>query len=209
MLTLIVGGLGAPIPEEAPLLAAGYHAWRGDVPMALMGFAGIAGILMSDGLCFLLGRRLGRLTSEFAQRHTQWIRRSYRRRGAALVLVARLVPLGRGLIVTAAGLSEMRARVFFAWDLVGAVIATTAWLSLGAHLGPRFETFAARIRQAELLLLLVMIPYVALRFFVLWRRRKRAERKPPEQKARREVENVPDLSDARSTDASERRGAGG
>jgi membrane protein DedA with SNARE-associated domain len=181
ILALIAGGLGAPIPEEAPLLAAGYHAWRGDVPLGLMGFAGILGILTSDGLCFLLGRRLGRLTSEFAQRHMHWIRRSYRRRGAVLVLVARLIPLGRGLVVAAAGVSEMRVTAFFAWDLVGAVVATAVWLSLGAHLGPRFEAFAARIRQVELLLLLAMIPYLAVRLYTLWRRRKQTDLKVPAQ----------------------------
>jgi membrane protein DedA with SNARE-associated domain len=160
---LLAGGIGAPIPEEGPLLWAGYHGWRGAAPAAALAAAGFLGIVLSDVLCFLLGRRLRRVTRTVLSDRLRRLEALYRRRGPVIVLSVRLVPLGRGLVVAAAGLSEMDLSRFLKWDLLGAAASTLVWSSLGAYLGPRFEAFSGHIREVELALVALLAVFVIFR----------------------------------------------
>jgi membrane protein DedA with SNARE-associated domain len=154
---LVFAGMGAPMPEEAPLLAAGYHSWRGDAPLGLLIAAGVVGIVVSDTLCFLIGRGWVGMTRSARARYVTRLRDLFRRRGAPLVLVARLLPFGRALIVGAAGMSDMRLLQFLGWDLLGASIATIAWLAVGMRLGPRIDWFANGLRRFQWLLLVGLV----------------------------------------------------
>src|SRR4051812_11735766 len=56
---LVACGLGFPLPEDVPLIIAGYMCSQEDmeVPWALL--VTIAGVLMGDTILFYLGRKMG------------------------------------------------------------------------------------------------------------------------------------------------------
>ena len=56
---LVLGGLGAPLPEDLALLATGVFVYQGHAsPVIALGVVFI-GVLGGDALLFLLARRLG------------------------------------------------------------------------------------------------------------------------------------------------------
>jgi membrane protein DedA with SNARE-associated domain len=141
LVALVLGGLGAPIPEDLPLLSAGYLASRGDVPLWLLLVASVGGICVSDGILYLLGRRFGPgllrwrwLKRHLPERLVERLTSLYAKRGPLLVLVARLAVGMRAAFFFAAGAANMRARRFVLYDLAGAAVAAGVWMYLGLRL---------------------------------------------------------------------------
>jgi membrane-associated protein len=141
LLALILGGLGAPIPEDLPLLSAGILAASGQVSPWLLLLVSVLGIGISDGILYVLGRRFGPNLLKW-----RWLRRHlpeklierltalYAKHGVLLVLVARLAVGMRAAFFFAAGAAGMRARRFVLFDLAGATVAAVGWMYLGLRL---------------------------------------------------------------------------
>ncbi len=56
---LVVCGFGIPIPEDVTLVAGGVISGLGYTNVHIMFFVGMAGVLVGDGLMFVLGRIYG------------------------------------------------------------------------------------------------------------------------------------------------------
>src|SRR5688572_2341424 len=98
LLVLVAGGVGAPIPEDLTLIAAGIVAHRGAAPLPHAVLVGVAGVVCADWLIYLIGRRYGRSIVQkplaarlFEARRLESVRASVERQGARAVFAARFV----------------------------------------------------------------------------------------------------------------------
>jgi len=137
---LMLAGLGLPIPEEAIFLAAGFAGSQMD-PKAdvwILCAAGLIGIMLGDSLPFWLGRHYGlsllkkwpfcKVLSEKNVGRTQDF---FNKHGSKTVFVARFVAGLRMPTFFLAGAMGVKYRVFFLYDLIGALIScpTSIWLA--------------------------------------------------------------------------------
>jgi len=135
---LAAGGLGAPLPEDVALVAAGALIERGAVDPVLAFALVMCGVLAGDAVLFFGARRLG--AAALARRpfsrllppeRRAKLARAYERRGGLVVLVARNVVGLRAAAFVMAGIAGMRPRRFFAWDAAAACIGVPMWLTIG------------------------------------------------------------------------------
>src|SRR5829696_3518030 len=88
-------------PGETVVITAAVLAANGDLSPFLVILAGTAGGCLGDNACYGVGATLGRrverrfFSSDSARLRSEWARRQLRRRGPAIIIVARFVPGGR------------------------------------------------------------------------------------------------------------------
>src|SRR4051812_15270492 len=56
---LVACGLGFPLPEDVPLIAAGYLVWDGTLQWLPAILCTLLGVLIGDTILFTFGRKLG------------------------------------------------------------------------------------------------------------------------------------------------------
>jgi undecaprenyl-diphosphatase len=183
---MVFVGVPIPIPEDLPLLWAGWAAHEGHMSLAVVALASYFGLLARDTIGFSLGRLV--------------------RHGSASPLVRRLIPerqLGRARVLSerlgrrahlfgrfaigvrvimfmAAGLAGVRYRSFLVADAIALAIHTPLYLWLGWRFGPVavdfLETHVAG--RAGWVLLGLIGAFLALRWLLNWIRSGMG-RKPP------------------------------
>ena len=132
-LTVVLGNVGLPVPEETVLVLAGYAVWRGDLHGPTVLAVGVVSAVVGDNLGYWLGRRYGRLALE---RYGPWVgvtadrlRRMgnvVARYGRWAVLFARFVAGFRvlaGALVGATGLSPTSSWVERLPDILERVLS--------------------------------------------------------------------------------------
>jgi membrane protein DedA with SNARE-associated domain len=130
LLPAVIGleSMGIPSPGETALVLAAILASEGKLDIWLVIPIGIASAIIGDNVGFLLGRRLGReaLTAPgpFWHRRVRLIARGDRffaRHGPKAVFIGRWLALIRFATAWLAGINDMRFRIFFFWNALGAV----------------------------------------------------------------------------------------
>jgi membrane protein DedA with SNARE-associated domain len=137
---IYIESMGAPVPGETGVIAGALLASQGELPIAGVYFAVLAGAILGDSTGYLIGRFGGR---RLLQRFGPYIRLTperlemiedrFRKGGVWLVAVARFLPVFRQLNGLIAGSLAMPWHVFLAANAVGAVAWTTVYA-----LGPYF-----------------------------------------------------------------------
>ena len=56
---LVACGLGFPLPEDIPLIAAGYLVWDGTIQLVPAFLVTMVGVLFGDSILFFLGAKFG------------------------------------------------------------------------------------------------------------------------------------------------------
>jgi undecaprenyl-diphosphatase len=131
-------GLGAILPAETVVVAAGAAAANGMVPLWAVFVVAWLAAAAGDNVGFFIGRRWGRqlldthggrigLTPDRLRQGDEVVERW----GAWAVAGGRLVPAVRVLLMPTAGASAMPLQVFVVADLAGAA----AWAALHSGLG--------------------------------------------------------------------------
>jgi membrane protein DedA with SNARE-associated domain len=137
---LIAGGLGLPMPEELPLLAAGAAVWRGAVPVGLVAATCLLGLLTGDSILFFFGRHGGpRVARLVKPERLARIERHFARHSARTLVFARFAPGARAVFFLCAGASRMPFARFLAEDAIGAALGTAVWLTVGFLFGADLE----------------------------------------------------------------------
>jgi membrane protein DedA with SNARE-associated domain len=172
---LAIGAFGAPLPEDAALLAAGVLVQRGAVHPVVAVIVVAVGVLGGDALLFFMARRLGPAAyrRKFFQRilppeRRAKIERAYERHGGLLVVIARFVAGIRASVFAMAGIAGMRPRRFLLWDAVAACVSIPLVMGLGyfgaSHLDDIRESIAtARLWMLAALVIVIVIGAVILR----------------------------------------------
>ena len=92
---LLAAGFGLPLPEDIPLLAAGWLVYKGDADFELMIATALFGVLLGDSVLFMLGRWYGMriLEHRFLRRIAKpwllaWAQALYDGHGAKILFAA-------------------------------------------------------------------------------------------------------------------------
>ncbi|WP_277073948.1 DedA family protein [Simonsiella muelleri] len=136
---LVICGFGIPIPEDVTLVAGGVISGLGYTNVHIMFFVGMAGVLVGDGLMFVLGRIYGTQILRFRliaklmppKRYAQ-VQQQFDKHGNRVLFVARFIPGLRSPIFLTAGMSGKVS--FWQWlimDGLAALISVPIWIYLG------------------------------------------------------------------------------
>lgn len=140
-LVLVLCGFGIPIPEDITLVAGGVISGLGYTNVHIMFAVGIAGVLVGDGLIFMLGRWYGERILQFKpiarllnpKRYAQ-VQQKFDKYGNRVLFIARFLPGLRTPIFLTAGMSGKVS--FWQWlmmDGFAALISVPIWVYLGDY----------------------------------------------------------------------------
>ena len=153
-IVLFIAGLGVPLPEDIPLIAAGYICHKGSADVRWMVVVGIVGVLVGDGLLFNMGRRYGNnlLGHRWLQRIAKpWLvakaQAGFDTHGSKIIFAARFMPGLRSVIFLIAGTLKVPYWKFLTFDGSAALISVPVWVIGGWYFGGKIEEF---VRQAKI-----------------------------------------------------------
>ena len=156
VLALLAAGFGLPIPEDIPLLTAGFLCHTGRARLVVMLPLTLIGVLGCDFFLFAVGRRFGDHVLEH-----RWIRRffarvdlgrvkdRFHRHGAKIVVAGRFMPGARAMIFASAGVVGLSWWKFVLADGLAALVSVPVLVLLGWYFGEKSETLLADVRHAE------------------------------------------------------------
>jgi membrane-associated protein len=138
--------IGLLLPGETLTILAGafsnvHHAGQPHPQLVLVILCAAGGAALGGQLGYLLGRRTGVALHErpdgriFRRRHLERTHDYFDHYGAETVLIARFVPFVRTLASPVAGVAEMDARRFTAYNVAGAAIWAVTVATVGYALG--------------------------------------------------------------------------
>ncbi len=141
-LLMLIENLFPPIPSELVMPLAGFVASRGDLGLAAVIVAGVAGSVLGTVFWYAVGRWLSETRlRDFAARRGRWLTLSpedidranawFIRHGAAALILGRLVPGVRTLISVPAGIFRVQPL----WFLLLSTIGSTVWTGALAYAG--------------------------------------------------------------------------
>jgi membrane protein DedA with SNARE-associated domain len=174
----LVEAAGLPFPSRILLLIATTVASDPRQVVALV-LAGSAGSLLGDHVPYLAGALTGpRILAFYC-----WITLGsagcvektvgyFRRFGAAAVLLSRFSASVRLFASALSGCGHITYWKFLTFDVVGTLVYTTVWATIGYLVGDQAAELLGRHRAARLLLLGGPIALASLIAYRLWRRRR-------------------------------------
>jgi len=180
---LVACGLGFPLPEDIPLIAAGYLVWDGTMKWGTALAVTLAGVLIGDTILFYIGRQLGlrmlesgRLVKKEKVRRT---RAYFRKYGDKLIFFARFVAGFRAAAFFLAGAMKMKYRRFLFWDGLAALLSVPIWIVIGYGMGHYFgNEISGALKQLEgvknvlSIVILIIVVGVAIRMYLQFRKAK-------------------------------------
>ncbi len=148
-----------PIPSEIVLPFAGFSGSRGDINVVLAWIAATIGSLIGAWTLYGVGRlvsyeRVHELAGArwfilFGQSDLARAERFFAAHGAVIVLVGRCVPLVRSIVSVPAGMEKMAPARFTVMTAVGSGIWNAVFITLGYHLGSRWERVERWVQPAS------------------------------------------------------------
>ena len=174
---LMLGIVGAPIPDETLLMFAGYLIFKHELeplPAFAAGFLGsICGITVSYALGRLLGlylvTRLGRflrVKPEDLDRVRAW----YEGKGKYGLVISYFIPGIRHLAAYVAGSSRLPLPVFAAFAYLGGLLWSGSFMSIGYVLGDEWQQMSVSLHRYLLIGAGVITVVIAIGFILMRRR---------------------------------------
>ena len=137
-LILVLGGLGLPIPEEAPVILAAILTRNGQMSGVLAFSTCLGGILLGDFLVYFLGYYFGERVLSFPltrrlltkPREAQ-IKGYFQRHGFKILILGRFAVGFRTAAYLTAGILKLPPLKLLLTDLVAATLSTSLMFALG------------------------------------------------------------------------------
>jgi membrane protein DedA with SNARE-associated domain len=153
-LILILGGLGLPIPEEAPVILAAVLS-KSDKMIAPLAFATcLVGVLVGDFVVYFLGYFYGekvlslRLTRRLLTRPREaQIKGYFHRHGFKILILGRFAPGFRTAAYLTAGILQLPPLKLFLTDVVAASLSTSLMFGLGFVFAQQIESGIREVQQ--------------------------------------------------------------
>jgi membrane protein DedA with SNARE-associated domain len=175
---LVLAGLGLPLPEEVPLLLAGYLARHATANFWVLILVGLAGALSSDVLLFMATHRWRShifrwrwMRATIRPRHLVMARRLFHDHGLKIVIVARWLPALRSAVCLTAGLTGINFWRFMLVDAVAACITVPTSILLGYYAAAHIDRLITGFVQAEHMVLVGVVAALVIALvvrFVWW-----------------------------------------
>jgi membrane protein DedA with SNARE-associated domain len=155
---LVLGGLGLPVPEEAPIILGGVLASKGRLDPALAFLAGYGGVILGDLVVYGLGywhgeRVLGLpMTRRFLSKPREVQLQGYfHRHGMKILVLCRFAPGFRSAAYLTAGILRLPPLRLLACDLVAAGLSTSLMFGAGFFFSRWIETTLEEMKRYALL----------------------------------------------------------
>ncbi len=181
-LVLILGGLGLPIPEEAPIIVAAVLSRNGTLTWPLALGSCLSGVLLGDMVVYSLGYFYGEkvlslpLTRKLLTRRREAeIKGYFRRHGFKILLSGRFVPGFRTAAYLTAGILKLPPVSLLLTDLVAATLSTFFFFGLAYAFAYQIQQGIREVQQWVLVGVAVgVLAWLAIRYY----RAKRRSGKP-------------------------------
>ncbi len=180
---LMFGLFGLPVPDETLLTFCGYMVSKGDLLLIPTILAAFLGSCSGVSVSYLLGLKLGlpaiRKFGKYIhldEKHLDTVHRWFRGIGHWVLTFGYFIPGFRHITAIVAGTSCLEYGKFAPFAYLGALLWSTAFVTLGYYVGNRWETMSGRMHD---ILLVVFIAFssltlvLALVRWIISRRRKR------------------------------------
>jgi membrane protein DedA with SNARE-associated domain len=176
---IFVEAIGLPLPAAPALLIVGAAGARGLLSFPLAYALAIAAMLTADVLLFVAGRYTGwwllSMLCRLSLNPESCVMRSaesFRRRGRALLVIAKFLPGINALSAPMAGSMKMRFARFLRWDFLGAALYTGLYLAIGYIgadvLGAIFQGYHTVGNVVGWLVPVAVAIYLAIKFRMWW-----------------------------------------
>jgi membrane-associated protein len=170
--------VGIFLPGDTLLLAAGFFAAQGHLPLVWVLIAIFVGSILGDNFGYFFGRQTGKRL--FTKKDGLFLRQAYIRRaetffqkyGAKTILFARFLPYVRTFAPIVAGAVGMRRRVFMVYNFLGALLWTVTTVMIGYWLGERLPDVEHYLVPTIIVSFLVVFAHPLWRLFGNRRNRK-------------------------------------
>ena len=153
-LILILGGLGLPIPEEAPIIVAAVLTRNGTLSWPLAIASCLGGVLLGDMVVYLLGFFYGekvlslRLTRRLLTRQREaQIKGYFHRHGFKILVSGRFVPGFRTAAYLTAGILKLPPVKLLLTDVVAASLSTSLMFGLGYAFAYQIQNGIREVQQ--------------------------------------------------------------
>jgi len=153
-LLLLLGGLGLPVPEEAPIILAAVLSKSGKMWWPLALGSCFAGVLVGDFVVYFLGYFYGekvmslRLTRKFLSRAREaQIKGYFHRHGFKILVLGRFAVGFRTAAYLTAGVLQLPALKLFLIDLLAASLSTLTVFGLGFVFAHQIESSFDRLKH--------------------------------------------------------------
>jgi membrane protein DedA with SNARE-associated domain len=175
---LLLGGLGAPIPEEMPIVAAGILSHQGIARWWIALPICLVGILVGDLALYTIGRRWGervlnwRVVRRVLTRKRELaLKAAYRRHAVKTVIMMRHITGIRAAAFLTAGIAHVPWRTFLLADAGAALVGVPLEFGLAYLFTSQIEGILADVHQVQRWLGLGALFMVTIAVLVgLWRR---------------------------------------
>jgi membrane protein DedA with SNARE-associated domain len=180
---LVACGIGLPLPEDIPLVAAGYLSWQGTMQLVPAFFVTLSGVLIGDTIIYLIGRHIGPRVFEhktilrfYKRERLEKARERFAKYGDKTVFFGRFVAGIRAVVFFMAGALGMSYPRFIFFDGIAAVLSIPVWIGLGYWAGHQFgneiESLLAEIKAFKLyfgmgvgVAIVAMIAYIGFKYW--------------------------------------------
>lgn len=178
-LVLVICGFGVPIPEDVTLVAGGIISGLGYTNVHIMFAVGMAGVLVGDGIMFMLGRFYGTSILKFRpiaklmppKRYAQ-VQEQFDKYGNRVLFVARFLPGLRSPIFLTAGMSgKVSFWQWLAMDGFAALISVPIWVYLGDFGATNRDWLMQKMHQFQYGFMVLIVLVVAWVVWFWWRKR--------------------------------------
>jgi membrane protein DedA with SNARE-associated domain len=184
-ISVFIGNLGIPVPEETVMLAAGFLAGRFILDLRFVYVVVILSAVTGDCCGYVIGRTGGqRLLLRLANRF-EFMRSRYDRlqvffqtHGSKAVFMARFITGARFMAGPMAGACGMPFFQFLGWNVLGAIVWCSMVVTVGYLVGDELYRAASMAHQAQRWIGLAGFILVLVIFFIYWRGRHPAVSRP-------------------------------
>jgi membrane protein DedA with SNARE-associated domain len=183
-LFVILAFLGLLIPEDIPLLTAGFLAYLGGVYLPLVILLAYVAVLIGDSVIFLIGRHWGlsilghRWVGRFLPEYRiERVRHYFTKYGDRTIFLARFIVGLRAATFWAAGTLKVPYRTFITFDGLAALVSVPLFILIGWYFGDDIERGMLHLARVETTLLYLVVAAAAVLLALeYWRRRALAKK---------------------------------
>jgi membrane protein DedA with SNARE-associated domain len=181
IVVLVLTGMGLPIPEEVPVVFAGWASASGVLEPWKAWLACIVGAILGDSVVYAIGYHFGhnlakrhRLLARFlhAERE-EYVEQLIQRHGLKVFFVSRFLVGIRAPVYLATGVLRVPFRRFLLADAVSATMVVSLFWWLGYRYAVQIENLLRWIAGAERTLTVAVIAGVTFVVIFLWRRNRK------------------------------------